>query len=103
LASPPKVAVQVALACGTTPDDCGIHIAGTTDLGRKADHDLLTLPSPYLLETAVLQSSIRWETQRGCPSKCSFCQHREPGIRLKHQWFDGHRLIPAFVSAYLMS
>ncbi|WP_095067609.1 B12-binding domain-containing radical SAM protein [Pseudomonas sp. Irchel 3A18] len=83
---------MVALACGTSPDDCGIHIAGTPDLGRKADHDLLTLPSPYLLETAELQSSIRWETQRGCPFKCSFCQHREPGIRLKHQWFDGHRL-----------
>ncbi len=40
---------MVALASGTAPDDCGIHIAGTPDLGRKADHDLLTLPSPYLL------------------------------------------------------
>jgi radical SAM superfamily enzyme YgiQ (UPF0313 family) len=83
---------MVALACGTTPDDCGIHIAGTPDLGRKADHDLLTLPSPYLHGTAELQSNIRWETQRGCPFKCSFCQHREPGKRLKHQWFDGQRL-----------
>lgn len=83
---------MVALACGTTSDDCGIHVAGTPDNGRKADHDLLILPSPYLYETAELQSNIRWETQRGCPFKCSFCQHREPGKRLKHQWFDGRRL-----------
>jgi len=83
---------MVALARGAIPDDCGIHVAGTPDQGRKADHDLLILPSPYLHETAELQSNIRWETQRGCPFKCSFCQHREPGKRLKHQWFDGQRL-----------
>lgn len=82
----------VALAKGRMPDDCGIHIAGTPDLGRKADHDLLELPSPYLLETIQIQDNIRWETQRGCPFKCSFCQHREPGKRLKHQWFDCQRL-----------
>lgn len=82
----------VALAKGRVPDDCGIHIAGTPDLGRKADHDLLELPSPYLLETIQIQENIRWETQRGCPFKCSFCQHREPGKRLKHQWFDCQRL-----------
>lgn len=82
----------VALAKGRMPDGCGIHIAGTPDLGRKADHDLLELPSPYLLETIQIQESIRWETQRGCPFKCSFCQHREPGKRLKHQWFDCQRL-----------
>lgn len=82
----------VALAKGRMPDDCGIHIAGTPDLGRKADHDLLELPSPYLLETIQIQENIRWETQRGCPFKCSFCQHREPGKRLKHQWFDCQRL-----------
>ena len=83
---------MVALARGELSDDCGIHVAGTTDLGRKADHDLLTLPSPYLLETLKPQASIRWETQRGCPFKCSFCQHREPGKRLKYQWFDALRL-----------
>lgn len=82
----------VALAKGKMPDDCGIHIAGTPDLGHKADHDLLELPSPYLLETIQIQDNIRWETQRGCPFKCSFCQHREPGKRLKHQWFDCQRL-----------
>lgn len=83
---------MVALARGELLDDCGIHAAGTPDLGRKADHDLLALPSPYLLGTVVPQASIRWETQRGCPFKCAFCQHREPGDRLTHQWFDAQRL-----------
>lgn len=83
---------MVALARGELPDDCGIHVAGTTDLGLKADHDLLTLPSPYLLETLKPQASIRWETQRGCPFKCSFCQHRQPGQLRKPLPFDTQRL-----------
>lgn len=83
---------MVALARGDLPDDCGIHIAGMPDQGRKADHDLLALPSPYLLGTVEPQANIRWETQRGCPFKCAFCQHREPGKRLTHQWFDAQRL-----------
>jgi radical SAM superfamily enzyme YgiQ (UPF0313 family) len=83
---------MVALARGEFPSECGIHVAGSPDLGLKADHDLLDLPSPYLLGTAKVRDNIRWETQRGCPFKCSFCQHREPGKRLKHQSFDGQRL-----------
>lgn len=83
---------MVALARGGLPEDCGIHIAGTPDQGRKADHDLQALPSPYLLGTVEPQASIRWETQRGCPFRCAFCQHREPGKRLTHQWFDAQRL-----------
>ena len=82
----------VALAQGLLPSDFGIHVAGTSDVGNKADHDLLELPSPYLLGIAKIQDSIRWETQRGCPFKCSFCQHREPGSRLKHRWFNSQRL-----------
>lgn len=83
---------MVALAHGTHPRDCGIHVAGTPDLCRKAEHDLLELPSPYLLGTVEPLASIRWETQRGCPFKCAFCQHRQPDSRLKHQWFDNLRL-----------
>lgn len=83
---------MVALAGGMLSEDCGIHVSGMPDLGRKADHDLMDLPSPYLLGTLKPQTNIRWETQRGCPFKCSFCQHREPGKRLKHQWFNGKRL-----------
>ncbi|QFU00985.1 coproporphyrinogen III oxidase [Halomonas sp. THAF5a] len=83
---------MLELAHGALPDDCGIHVAGTPDLGRKADHDLLVLPSPYLQGTVEPRANIRWETQRGCPFKCAFCQHREPGNRLKHQRFDSQRL-----------
>lgn len=83
---------MVALARGSLSEDCGIHVAGAPDLGLKADHDLLALPSPFLLGTVEPQASIRWETQRGCPFKCAFCQHREPGKRLTHQWFDAQRL-----------
>ena len=83
---------MVALAREELLDDSGIHVAGTLDQGCKADHDLLALPSPYLLGTVEPQASIRWETQRGCPFKCAFCQHREPGKRLTHQWFDAQRL-----------
>lgn len=69
----------VNLANGVVPLNSGIHVAGTTDLGTKAEHDLMALPSPYLLGTIELRENIRWETQRGCPYQCSFCQHRAPG------------------------
>jgi len=36
------------------------------------------LESPYLTGIIKPQKFIRWETQRGCPFRCSFCQHREP-------------------------
>lgn len=30
------------------------------------------------------QHFIRWETQRGCPFRCSFCQHKDPqGVKRK--------------------
>jgi radical SAM superfamily enzyme YgiQ (UPF0313 family) len=34
------------------------------------------LPSPLLGGIVAPQRFMRWETQRGCPFKCSFCQHR---------------------------
>ncbi|MCK4794543.1 MAG: cobalamin-dependent protein [Desulfobacteraceae bacterium] len=83
---------MVTLACGQRlTSNYGIHVAGMPDMGHKAEHDLLSLPSPYLLGTTELRQSIRWETQRGCPFKCAFCQHREPGKWLK-QGFDEQRL-----------
>ena len=73
------------------PSNSGLHVAGTPDMGHRAEHDLLSLPSPYLLGTAELRENIRWETQRGCPFKCSFCQHREPG-KWHMQGFHEQRL-----------
>ncbi len=83
---------MVQLAIGDDLYGCGVHIARTTDLGLKADHDLEELPSPYLTGLIEPSSNIRWETQRGCPFKCSFCQHREPGNRLKNQLIGNQRL-----------
>lgn len=65
----------------------GVHLAGTPDKKTQAAVDLHALPSPWLTRTIPLkdQAFIRWETQRGCPFRCAFCQHREPGARLKRR------------------
>jgi radical SAM superfamily enzyme YgiQ (UPF0313 family) len=83
---------MVNLAWGDDLSECGVHMPGTPDHGLKADHELLHLPSPFLNGVLEPTASMRWETQRGCPFKCSFCQHREPGNRLLNQLLDNHRL-----------
>lgn len=68
------------LICSYDPNPLikGVHFAGMPDLGMTATVQLDTLPSPYLQGVLPAQRFIRWETQRGCPFRCSFCQHREP-------------------------
>jgi radical SAM superfamily enzyme YgiQ (UPF0313 family) len=70
---------MVSLAQGAFREVPGIHVAGKLDLGLSASANLQELPSPYLLGLAKVNKNIRWETQRGCPYKCSFCQHRAAG------------------------
>jgi len=62
----------------------GVHWAGTPDVLAQASVNFGAHPSPWLAGTIPLkgQSFIRWETQRGCPFRCAFCQYREPGARL---------------------
>jgi radical SAM superfamily enzyme YgiQ (UPF0313 family) len=56
----------------------GVHVAGLPDLGIQAKNTLEDLPSPYLDRVIDLNRSfIRWESQRGCPFRCSFCQHKD--------------------------
>lgn len=58
----------------------GVHVAGRSDGMIQGQSDLDSLPSPYLtseIEVEQPHGFIRWETQRGCPYDCSFCQHRE--------------------------
>lgn len=83
---------MVQLASDADLSGCGVHTRGSTDLGLKADHELLRLPSPFLNGIIEPSASMRWETQRGCPFKCSFCQHREPGNRLNNQLLGKNRL-----------
>jgi radical SAM superfamily enzyme YgiQ (UPF0313 family) len=66
----------------------GVHWAGQVDSGIQAQAKLETLPSPFLgnvIDLSNGQRFIRWETQRGCPFRCSFCQHREAGSRLRRR------------------
>jgi radical SAM superfamily enzyme YgiQ (UPF0313 family) len=65
----------------------GVHWAGQVDSCIQAQAKLELLPSPFLGNVIELsgQRFIRWETQRGCPFRCSFCQHREAGSRLRRR------------------
>jgi radical SAM superfamily enzyme YgiQ (UPF0313 family) len=77
--------VLTALAATAQPQSIlGVHWAGTPDALAQAAVNLEALPSPWLSGTIPLQNQpfVRWETQRGCPFRCAFCQHREPGARL---------------------
>lgn len=77
-----------ALAVSTTPVPFrGVHWAGSEDRNLTTQVDLESLPSPWLERRIPLegQTFVRWETQRGCPFRCAFCQHREPGARLKRR------------------
>jgi hypothetical protein len=71
----------------------GVHYSGDVDRCIQASVDLERLPSPWLLGAVSLasESLVRWETQRGCPFRCSFCQHREAGARLKRRGLDESR------------
>ena len=72
----------------------GVHWAGEADLQEQAQVDLGALPSPWLTGIIPLdkQRFVRWETQRGCPYRCSFCQHRDPGARPCRQVFSAARI-----------
>jgi radical SAM superfamily enzyme YgiQ (UPF0313 family) len=74
----------------------GVHWAGRVDLGLQAQARLEKLASPFLggvIELSGGQRFIRWETQRGCPFRCSFCQHREAGSRLRRRDIPLERLV----------
>lgn len=87
----------------------GVHLAWQPDREAVAQAPLAALPSPYLegamplvFEPTATRNFVRWETQRGCPYKCSFCQHREAGSRLERTHFELPRVrreIAAFMAA----
>lgn len=60
---------------------------------NKADNiaspKLADLASPFLSDVMQLEHGfVRWETQRGCPFACSFCQH--PGLIQNNRKVDEH-------------
>jgi radical SAM superfamily enzyme YgiQ (UPF0313 family) len=59
----------------------------------SATADFEKLPSPFLTGLIPPQRFIRWETQRGCPFRCSFCQHRESDISMKRKSFSTSRIL----------
>lgn len=82
----------------------GVHRRGEVDRGEQAQAALDTLPSPWLSAAVDIPSGgfVRMETQRGCPFRCSFCQHREAGGRLVRTDFALARVeaeLGAFVAA----
>ena len=62
------------------PGIAGVVYKNLPDLKLQASCDLQSLPSPYLEGVLQPQTFLRWETQRGCPFRCSFCQHRESDL-----------------------
>ena len=75
------------------PEIRGVHYAGEVDRVETADVDLEALPSPWLDGAGPAPGAfVRWETQRGCPYRCSFCQHREAGARLDRRRLASERL-----------
>ncbi|WP_232293227.1 B12-binding domain-containing radical SAM protein [Stigmatella aurantiaca] len=72
----------------------GVTWRGQAEATSRAEADLASLPSPLLtgLIPSEGQRYLRWETQRGCPYRCTFCQHRESGARLRNTRFPMQRL-----------
>lgn len=71
----------------------GVHYANEPDLGISASADLEKLPSPFLSGLLKPQTFMRWETQRGCPFRCSFCQHRESDVSMTRRQHSQSRIM----------
>ena len=75
------------------PGILGIKYSGEPFLGKSANVNLEEIPSVYLNNIIKPQKFIRWESQRGCPFKCSFCQHRESdSVFMKRKQFNEDRI-----------
>ena len=85
---------MVAIATGCAENGkLGVLKAGGPDSGRRFDGSLDSLASPWLGGVLEPTRSVRWETQRGCPFRCSFCQHREPNRRHRARELGGERVV----------
>jgi radical SAM superfamily enzyme YgiQ (UPF0313 family) len=83
------------LSCDAPRPIPGVHWAGDVDRGEQARVQLDDLASPFLTDVVAIADPhrfIRWETQRGCPYRCSFCQHREADARPVRRRFGVDRI-----------
>jgi hypothetical protein len=51
----------------------------TTQTAQHCPRSIYTLMLTHHTGVVQPQRFIRWETQRGCPFRCAFCQHRQAG------------------------
>lgn len=84
--------VQLLKSTEVFPLIRGVHYANQPSLHTSAVADLNHLPSPFLSGLLPKQKFLRWETQRGCPFRCSFCQHRESDPSQKRRAFPVSRI-----------
>lgn len=72
----------------------GVHHAGEVDELAQTSAELDGLVSPWLAGVVPLaaQRFVRWETQRGCPYRCSFCQHRDADGSVRHRPLSAARI-----------
>lgn len=89
-----EIALSALVSGGSKLDIQGVHYAGEPDQNLQTVVDLDMLPSPFLTGVVPLYegSFIRWESQRGCPFSCSFCQHKEAGAKLRKKEFCSGRI-----------
>lgn len=77
-------ALERVTRCPGNIDIPGVHYGDMQGAAGQARCDLGSLPSPWLQHDWQNETlaHIRWETMRGCPYSCNFCQHRrkKPGI-----------------------
>ncbi|CAF0787729.1 unnamed protein product [Adineta steineri] len=65
------------------PQIQGIYYAGQIDKNQSAKTNFNELPPSFLNNLIPNQNFVRWETQRGCPFSCSFCQHRKIALQTR--------------------
>ena len=90
-----ETALRLAVLAGSTAETIpGVHYAGTPDLAGQATVNLASAPSPLLggLIDLAGQDFLRWESQRGCAFKCTFCQHRQADSRVVKELFPQGRV-----------
>jgi radical SAM superfamily enzyme YgiQ (UPF0313 family) len=89
-----EMALLSILSEGVNREIPGVHYAGEMDQNLQTTVDLNLLPSPFLSGLVPLHQGafLRWESQRGCPFSCSFCQHKEAGAKLRKKEFCSERI-----------